>query len=106
MKDWYDKKISVANYISRNYMNYMNEPINDSLKNYFLNLGLTQMNLKSFVCKFKLQDSSYKDLLKFVLDENNIGDIMSHYTQILYSTVEYRKSTSRDDYDYVYKKKF
>ena len=78
----------------------MGEPLNPTLRSYLSNLGLGSMNLTSFVCNFKLQESSFLDFIRFVVSEENSQEIASYYSQIIYSTISDRKLSGNDNYDY------
>lgn len=105
MDKWYENRLTVYKYIEIEYEDLMGEPINDSLKNYLENLGIDELDLKSFVLKFKLEEYLFRDFFIFVVSEENKEKIISYYTQVLYSKTNKREYTYNDDYDYKPKRK-
>ena len=100
MDKWYENRITVYKYIEIEYEKLMGEPINDSLKNYLENLGIDELDLKSFVLKFKLEECLFRDFFIFVVSPENKEQIISYYTQVSYSRTTKREYTYNDDYDY------
>ena len=100
MDKCYERKMTVLEYITHTYKVKARKYIDERIEQYLKDIGLGSMNLNNFVVKFNLQDSSFEEIFSFVLSQKGNEEILSYYSQIIYSDIPDRPETSKETYDY------